>query len=208
MGNCTAIKENVKLRPCVLQWLKEDETRSNTARFGDLTRAIQTSQIRRRIRMASPGQDGPTLAQSVSGLNLIAAVGLTSYSNDELWKAHGPQTLQQACSFVRRIVKSMSENDNTVSKAVQQILRKCARDDLRKKGIVEFLLSDSETSEPEPQGKGDARTTKRKHSSTEEPKSNNTSNHGGISGCTGKKHLPKKKRGGEQQVLPPPPKKI
>ena len=48
----------------------------------------------------------------------------------------------------------MSENDNTVSKAVQQILRKSARDDLRKKGIVEFLLSDSETSKPEPQGKG------------------------------------------------------
>ena len=90
----------------------------------------------------------------------------------------------------------MSENSITEGKAVQQVLRKCARDDLRKKGIVEFLLSDSETSEPEPQGKGDARTMKRKHSSTEEPKSNNTNNRGGSSGCTGKKHLPKKKRGG------------
>ena len=100
----------------------------------------------------------------------------------------------------------MSENSNTVGKAVQQVLRKCARDDLRTKGIVEFLLSDSETSEPEPQGKGEARTMKRKHSSNEEPRTNNTSNRGGSSGSTGKKHLPKKKRG-EQQVLPPPNKK-
>ena len=61
-----AIEENVKLRPCVLHWLKEDETRSNTARFGDLTRAIQTSQIRRRIRTASPGQNGPP---NLQGLN-------------------------------------------------------------------------------------------------------------------------------------------
>ena len=119
-----AKEENAKLRHCVLQWLKEDETRSNTARFGDLTHAIQTLQIRRRIRTASPVQSDSTLDQSVCGLNLNAAGGLTSYSNDELWKAHGPQTLQQACSFVRRVVKSMSENDNTVSKAVQQILRK------------------------------------------------------------------------------------
>ena len=49
-----ALEENVKLRPCVLQWLKEDETRSNMARFGD----------KRRIRRASPGQDGPTLDQT------------------------------------------------------------------------------------------------------------------------------------------------
>ena len=109
------LQENVKLRPCILQGLMEDETRSNKARFGDLTRAIQTSQIRRRIRTASPGQGDPTLDQSVCGLNLNVAGGLTSYSNDELWKAHGPQTLQQACSFVRIVVKSMSENDNMVS---------------------------------------------------------------------------------------------
>ena len=100
----------------------------------------------------------------------------------------------------------MSENEDTVSKAVQQILRKCARDNLRQKGVAEFMLSDSETSEPEPQGKGAARTTKRKHSSTDEPRSNNTSNRGGSSGSTGKKHLPKKKRA-EQQVLPPPNKR-
>ena len=63
------LEENVKLFPCVLQWLREDETRSNTARFGDLTRTIQTSKVRRRIRTASPGQGDPTLDQSVSGLN-------------------------------------------------------------------------------------------------------------------------------------------
>ena len=43
---------------------------------------------------------------------------------------------------------------------MQQILRKCARDNLRQKGIVEFMLSDLETSDLEPQGKGKARTTK------------------------------------------------
>ena len=150
--------------------------------------------------------DGPTLDQSVSELNLNAAVGLTSYSNDELWKAHSPQTLQQACSFVRRVVKSMSENNITEGKAVQQILRKDARNDLRKKGIVEFEISDSETSEPKPQGKGDTRTKKRKHSNAEEPRTNTMSNRGGSSGGTGKKHLPNKTRG-NQQVLPPPNKK-
>ena len=104
-----AIKDNVKLHPCVLNWLKEDETRFKTARFGDLTHAIHTSQVRRRVRTASPGQGGLTLDESVSGFNLNAADGLTSYSNDERWQAHGPQTLQDACSFVRRVVKSMSK---------------------------------------------------------------------------------------------------
>ena len=63
-------------------------------------RQIQISQVRRRIRTASPGQGDPTLDQSVSGLNLNVAGGPPSFSNDELWKAHGPQTLQEACSFV------------------------------------------------------------------------------------------------------------
>ena len=73
---------------------------------------------------------------------------------------------------------------------MQQIFRKDAREALRKKSIVEFVISDSETSEPEPQGKGDARTKKRKHSSNnEEPKTNAVSNHGGSAGST-RKNLP------------------
>ena len=43
-------EENAKLLPCVLQWLKADEARSNTARLGDLTLAIQTSLPRIRSR--------------------------------------------------------------------------------------------------------------------------------------------------------------
>ena len=43
------LEENAKLLPCVLQCLKADEARSNRARLGDLTLAIQTSQVRRRI---------------------------------------------------------------------------------------------------------------------------------------------------------------
>ena len=74
-----------------------------------------------------------------------------------------------------------------MSKSVQQIFRKDAREALRKKGIVEFAISDSETSDPEPQGKGDTRTKKRKHSSNnEEPKTNAVSNHGGSAGSTWK----------------------
>ena len=78
------LQENAKLAPCVLQWLKEDAAHSNTARFGDLTQAIQISQVRRRIRTASPGREGPSLDESVKGLDLNATVGLTSYSRDEL----------------------------------------------------------------------------------------------------------------------------
>ena len=44
----------------------------------------------------------------------------------------------------------------TVSRSVPQIFRKDACEALRKKGIVELAISDSETSDPEPQGKGDA----------------------------------------------------
>ena len=121
-------KKNDKLRPCVLQWLRADVSRSNTARFGDLTHAIQISQVRRRIRTASPGQGDPTLDQSVSGLNLNVARGPPSFINDELWKAHGPQTLQQAYSFVGRVIKSISEDKSSVCKALQQVLRKGARD--------------------------------------------------------------------------------
>ena len=157
-----------------------------------------------RVRTASPGQGDLTLDESVGGLNLNAAVGLTSYSNDELWQAHGPQTLQDACSFVRRVVESMSKNSTTVSKSVQQILRKDAREALRKKGIVEFAISDSETSDPEPQGEGDARTKKRKHSSNnEEPKTKALSNQDGSAGSTGNKSL-KTKSSGSQQDQPPP----
>ena len=89
----------------------------------------------------------------------------------------------------------MPENSIKEGKAVQQVLRKCARNDLRTKGIVEFLLSDSETSEPKPQGKGDARTMKRKHSSNEEPRTNNTNNRGGSSGCTVKSTYLKRNEG-------------
>ena len=80
-----------------------------------------------------------------------------------------------------------------MSKALQQILRKGALDNLREKGIVEFLLSDLETSEPESKDKGKARTTKRKHQSTEEPRPNTTSDRGGRSRSKGKKYLPKNK---------------
>ena len=56
---------------------------------------------------------------------------------------------------------------------------------------------------------GKARATKRKHQSTEEPRSNTTSDRGGRPGCKGKKHLPKNKRAEVQvvQVLPPPNKR-
>ena len=133
--------------------------------------------------------------QSLSGLDLNAAVGLTSYSGDELWRTHGPQTLQEAYSFVGRVVKFAAENKITEGKAVQQILIKTARDDLRKKGVVEFECSESETSEAEPQGKVDTRTKKRKRSSNEEPRPNTTSNRGGSSRGTSKKHFPTQKRG-------------
>ena len=72
----------------------------------------------------------PTLDESVQGLDLNAAVGLTSYSRDELWKAHGPQTLQEAYSFVGRVVDTSTEKKITKGKAVQQILLKTARDTL------------------------------------------------------------------------------
>ena len=67
---------------------------------------------------------------------------------------------------------------------MQQILLKTARDNLRKKGVVEFECSDSETSETEPQGKVDARTKKRKRSSKEEPRPKPT--RGGSSRGTNK----------------------
>ena len=82
----------------------------------------------------------------------------------------------------------MAEKKITEGKAVQQILMKTAREDLRQKGIVEFECSDSETSETEPQGKVDARTKKRKRSQTEEPRTNAMSNRGGSSRGTSKKH--------------------
>ena len=70
----------------------------------------------------------------------------------------------------------MAEEKITKGKAVQQILMKTAREDLRQKGIVEFECSDSETSETEPQGKVDTRTKKRKCSSKEEPRPNTMNN--------------------------------
>ena len=44
---------------------------------------------------------------------------------------------------------------------MQQILRKDARKALRKEGIVEFEISDSETSDTEPKVEVDTRTKKR-----------------------------------------------
>ena len=77
----------------------------------------------------------------------------------------------------------MSTNKTSITRTVQQILRKDAGEALRKRGIVEFAISDSETSDPEPQGEGDARTKKRKYSSNnEEPKTKALSNQGGSAG--------------------------
>ena len=71
----------------------------------------------------------------------------------------------------------MSTNKTSVTKTVQQILRKDAREALRKEGIVEFEISDSETSDTDPKGDVGARTKKRKHSSNkEEPKTKALSN--------------------------------
>ena len=196
---------NIKLHPCVLNWLKMDETRSNTARFGDLTLAIQTSQVKRKIRTTSPGREDLTLDESVSGLNLNVAEGPVSFSNDALWRAHGPQTLQQACSFVRRVIESMSSDKTSVTKTVQQVLRKDARDALRKEGVVEMLISDSETSETEPKGDVEARTKKRKHSSNkEEPKTKALSNQGGGAGSNSKSSKSNNTRSRQD---PPPPKR-
>ena len=97
----------------------------------------------------------------------------------------------------------MSTNKTSTTRTVQQILRKDAREALRKKGIVEFAISDSETSDPEPQGEGDARTKKRKHSSNnEEPKTKALSNQGGSAGSTGKKNLLNKSSGSQQDQPP------
>ena len=139
-------RDNVKLNPCVLQWLKVDETRSNMARIGDLTHAIQSSQVRRKVRTASPGREDLSLDESVGGLNYNVPVGPVSYSNDELWQAQVPQTLREACSFVKRVVEYMSTNKTSVTRTVQQILSKDTREALRKEGVVEFSISDSETS--------------------------------------------------------------
>ena len=125
-------RQHLRLSPCVLQWFKEDEALSNTARFCDLTQPIQISQVRRKIRTASPGQDGPSLDESVQALDLNTAQGLTSFSRDDLWKAFGRQILKEACSFVRRVVESTTEKKITEGKAVQQILLKAACDELLK----------------------------------------------------------------------------
>ena len=198
-------RDNVKLIHCVLQWLKVDETRSNTAQYVDLTHAIQTSQVRRKVRTASPGQGDLSLDESVGGLNLNVPVGPVSYSNDELWQAQGPQTLRDACSFVRRVVESMSTNKTSVTRTVQQILRKDAREALRKEGVVEFSISDSETSDTEPKGEVDARTKKRKHSSNkEEPKTKALSNQGGGAGST---KSSRSDSSSSSRQDPPPPKR-
>ena len=78
---------------------------------------------------------------------------------------------------------------------MQQILMKTAPKDLHQREIVVFVCSDTETSETKPQGKVDARTKKRKHSQTEEPRTNAMSIRGGSSRGTSKKHLPKKTLG-------------
>ena len=128
-----------------------------------------------------------------------------SFSNDALWRAHGPQTLQQACSFVRRVIESMSSDKTSVTKTVQQVLRKDARDALRKEGVTEMLISDSETSETEPQGDVEARTKKRKHSSNkEEPKTKALSNQGGGAGSNSKSSKSNNTRSRQD---PPPPKR-
>ena len=44
------LEENATLTSCVLFWLKEEDARSNMARFSDLTHASQISQARRRIK--------------------------------------------------------------------------------------------------------------------------------------------------------------
>ena len=69
------IKENAKFLHYAYQWLTADEARSNTARFGNLTPAIQAQRVKRRITVASPGQDSSPLDEGVQQLSLNAAGG-------------------------------------------------------------------------------------------------------------------------------------
>ena len=72
-----------------------------------------------------------------------------------------------------------------------QILLKTTCNELRKKGVVEFEYSASETSDTEPQGEVDTRTRKRKCSNKEEPRTNTMDNRGGSSMGISKNHLSK-----------------
>ena len=68
-----------------------DETNSNTTIFGDMTPAIQAQRVKRRIRVASQGQDSSPLNEGVQQLSLNAAEGQNkTFSRDELWKTFGP----------------------------------------------------------------------------------------------------------------------
>ena len=85
------MKENAKLMTCVYKWLTLYEAYSNTARFGNMTSAIQAQRVNRRIRVASPGQDSSILDEGVQQLSLNAAEGQNkTFSRGELWRTFGP----------------------------------------------------------------------------------------------------------------------
>ena len=69
---------------CVYKWLKSDDAHSNTARFGNMTLAIQAQRVKRRIRVAFPGQDSSTLDEGVQQLSINAAEGQNKMSSGGL----------------------------------------------------------------------------------------------------------------------------
>ena len=96
-----------------------------------------------------------------------------------LWKLYGPQTLQEACAFVRRVAELQAENTFTEKEAVQQILVNAARDAFWKEGATKFDCSVSESSDTEPQSK--VEQTKKWSSNEKESKIKAKSNRGGSS---------------------------
>ena len=66
------------------------------------------------------GQDSSPLDVGVQSYSLNAAEAqLLIFKRDELWKTFGPQTLQAACEFVRRVAEMKAKNSYTVKEAVQ-----------------------------------------------------------------------------------------
>ena len=83
---------------------------ANTPAFGDGTQAVarQHAPSIQRIRTGSIARDA-SIENCVQNHNLNPEDGIPTITGDDLWRRHGPQTLNQAFAFVGRVVKLQAE---------------------------------------------------------------------------------------------------
>ena len=130
----------VREESAVNQWLSEDETRTITPAFGDLTMviALQLDPSKRRGRTGGNTRYA-SLENIVNNLDLNGDGSLTTVAGDDLWLSYGPQSLEELATFIGKVIRA--SNGKNLEGTVLKTLIEENNPKLDSEGILEYMLT-------------------------------------------------------------------